>query len=151
MKCGGFGKRTHKVSEYIPYQSDTTFKLFTGEVNNNDYLLTIQCAAGKCHIPSRIMCPQNTNLIQEWFDGHDKELKALTRPQNSSDPKPFKHLWDACNRSDLTTPQDPREPLPMSLCHIPHDSSDIPCPGPDRSTAEHERGLYKIRQMVLML
>ncbi len=33
-------------------------------------------------------------IVQKWFEEHDKEFKLLTRTPNSPDLNPIEHLWD---------------------------------------------------------
>lgn len=44
----------------------------------------------------------NNAIVQEWFEGHDKELKVLTQQPNSSDLSPIKDLWDVLDKRSMS-------------------------------------------------
>ncbi|KAF7642467.1 hypothetical protein LDENG_00257450, partial [Lucifuga dentata] len=99
------------------------------------------------------------NIVQEWFEEHDKELQVLTWPPNSPDFNPIQHLWDVLEkqvRSMEALPrnfQDLKDLLLTSWCQIPQEPSEV-C-GVHASTFRAvlvARGdLHDIRKLVLML
>ena len=38
------------------------------------------------------------NIVQEWFEAHNKKFKVLPCPPNSPDVYPIEHLWDVLEK-----------------------------------------------------
>ena len=45
-------------------------------------------------------------MVQEWFEGHNKEFEVLTWPQNSKDLIPIEELWDVLDKT-IRSLEDP--------------------------------------------
>ncbi|KAK3518097.1 hypothetical protein QTP70_033324, partial [Hemibagrus guttatus] len=84
------------------------------------------CHPCGCYFDTRIMplC-HKAEMVQEWFDEHNKEFEVLTWPPNSPDLNPIEHLWDVLDkqvRSMKAPPhnlEDLRDLLLTSRCQIP--------------------------------
>lgn len=101
---------------------------------------TIQCSAWKPWALAFMWMPQlqqgspqqddvpcnNTKSAQEWPEDHEKELKALARPQNSSNPIPIKHLWDVLEQAPRPNPHDWKGP--RCWCQTPQEPSEVLSP-----------------------
>ena len=65
------------------------------------------------------------NILQEWFEEHNRKFRVLTWPPNSPDLNPIEHLWDVLDkqvRSMEASPrnfQDLKDLLLTSWCQIP--------------------------------
>lgn len=72
--------------------------------------------------PSRTMIPaRNKKCAYDWPKDPNKELKALTWPQNSRDPNLYKHLWMCWNKlsieAPICKPKDPEKLVPNTKGH----------------------------------
>ncbi|KAF7640777.1 hypothetical protein LDENG_00015010, partial [Lucifuga dentata] len=99
-------------------------------------------------------------IVQEWFEEHDKEFKVLTWPPNSPDLNPIEHLWDVMEKQvrsmEVPPPylQDLKDLLLKSWCQIPQDTFRglvESMPQQVRAVLAARGDLHNIRQVVLML
>ena len=68
-------------------------------------------------LPSRTLIPaRKKKSAMEWPEDPNKELKALTWPQNSRDPNLYKHLWMCWNKLSIEAPIcKPKDPEKLVL------------------------------------
>lgn len=125
-------------------------------------IISLQCSVllgnlGSCYltptthlniVPDQAQLCHTANLLRNGSSNTTKP-KMLTRPLNSPDPKPIRHLWDTLEQARIMeappcNPHDPKDPLLMSQCQTPQNTSSL-CPSWSELFWWHKVNLHNIR------